>query len=182
MDTIFQKASIKLRTQMNRDPLSRQAFPHETHAVRLSPQDPYRWSSYNYMGPGTHLMARLRRGDPPINSADAAAQEHDMIYYLIPRLPLERQKEAEVWADRRAIYKWQHGPDAQLPEVQLAINALVAKMVGQATGKIPWGMFLTTQDRDTYPVDLGEEPTPEEEMQWFGRRLPRTRANSHITE
>ena len=35
---------------------------------------------YQYCGPGTKLAKRLARGDPGINSLDAAGKDHDIAY------------------------------------------------------------------------------------------------------
>lgn len=35
---------------------------------------------YQYLGPGTHLAKRLRRGDPGINRLDRIAKRHDIAY------------------------------------------------------------------------------------------------------
>ena len=35
------------------------------------------WPGYQYMGPGTHLAKRLKRGDPGINRLDKIAKQHD---------------------------------------------------------------------------------------------------------
>ena len=35
---------------------------------------------YQYMGPGTHLAKRLKRGDPGINRLDKIAKQHDVDY------------------------------------------------------------------------------------------------------
>ena len=38
------------------------------------------WPGYQYMGPGTKLAKRLRRGDPGINQLDKIAKQHDIDY------------------------------------------------------------------------------------------------------
>ena len=35
---------------------------------------------YQYMGPGTHSVKRLKRGDPGINRLDRLAKQHDIDY------------------------------------------------------------------------------------------------------
>ena len=40
----------------------------------------FHWPSYQYMGPGTHLAKRLKRGDPGINRLDKIAKQHDIDY------------------------------------------------------------------------------------------------------
>ena len=40
----------------------------------------FHWPGYQYMGPGTHLAKRLKRGDPVINRLDKIAKQHDIDY------------------------------------------------------------------------------------------------------
>jgi len=40
----------------------------------------FHWSGYQYMGPGTHLEKRLKRGDPGINRLDRVSKQHDIDY------------------------------------------------------------------------------------------------------
>ena len=40
----------------------------------------FHWPGYQYMGPGTHLEKRLKRGDPGKNRLDRIAKEHDLAY------------------------------------------------------------------------------------------------------
>lgn len=64
------------------DPLARNAFPGETHAVlRLSNG---KYGQANYMGPGTRIIERVKRNDPPRTAADRVAQAHDIEYTLNP--------------------------------------------------------------------------------------------------
>ena len=38
----------------------------------------FHWPGCQYMGPGTHLTKRLKRGDPGINRLDKIAKQHDI--------------------------------------------------------------------------------------------------------
>ena len=38
----------------------------------------FHWPGYQYMGPGTKLEKRLKRGDPGINRLDRIAKQHDI--------------------------------------------------------------------------------------------------------
>ena len=40
----------------------------------------FHWPGYQYMGLGTHLAKRLKRGDPGINRLDKIAKQHDIGY------------------------------------------------------------------------------------------------------
>ena len=57
----------------------------------------FHWPGYQYMGPGTHLQKRLKRGDPGINRLDQIAKQHDIDYSRAKTL---RDKHA---ADRKMI-------------------------------------------------------------------------------
>ena len=58
-----------------RYPESRPTFEDEDHL-----------ECYNFCGPGTHMSARLRRGDLPINGIDALCLQHDKAYGEAARL------------------------------------------------------------------------------------------------
>ena len=57
----------------------------------------FHWPGYQYLGPGTHLKKRLKRGDPGINRLDRLAKQHDIDYARARTL---RDKHA---ADRKMI-------------------------------------------------------------------------------
>ena len=40
----------------------------------------FHWPGYQYMGPGTKLKKRLKRGDLGINRLDSIAKQHDIDY------------------------------------------------------------------------------------------------------
>ena len=40
----------------------------------------FHWPGYQYMGPGTHLEKRQKRGDPGINRLDRISKQHDIDY------------------------------------------------------------------------------------------------------
>ena len=40
----------------------------------------FHWPGNQYMGPGMHLVKRLKRGDPGINRLDKIAKQHDIEY------------------------------------------------------------------------------------------------------
>ena len=57
----------------------------------------FHWPGYQYLGPGTHLKKRLKRGDLGINRLDRVAKQHDIDYARAKNL---RDKHA---ADRKMI-------------------------------------------------------------------------------
>ena len=40
----------------------------------------FHWPGYQFMGPGTHLEKRVKRGDKGINRLDRIAKQHDIDY------------------------------------------------------------------------------------------------------
>ena len=50
----------------------------------------FHWPGYQYMGPGTHLAKRLKRGDPGINRLDQIAKQHDIDYSRAKKTKTER--------------------------------------------------------------------------------------------
>ena len=57
----------------------------------------FHWPGYQYLGPGTHLQKRLKRGDLGINRLDRIAKQHDIDY---SRAKILRDKHA---ADSKMI-------------------------------------------------------------------------------
>lgn len=92
------------------------SLPFELHAP-----------GFNYLGPGTKLEERLKRGDQPINKLDEAAREHD-IFYRDHAHTKDRHKADEVLEHRA----WERvkAPDADINEKVWAwttTNAMKAK-------------------------------------------------------
>lgn len=82
---------------------------------------------YHYLGPGTKLDERLKRGDKPINKLDEHAQQHD-IFYKANKDTKERHK-ADYVLENRA---WERvtAPDADINEKSWAwvtTNTMKAK-------------------------------------------------------
>lgn len=82
---------------------------------------------YRFLGPGTKLQKRLKRGDQPINGLDAAARQHDMAYAASNSMQDRHRADAalaeQAW--RRVL-----APDASLGEKSaawLTTNAMKLK-------------------------------------------------------
>ena len=68
--------------KFNKNPNWREGFPGEKHAII---DTPWGLTRANYLGPGTNLLVRLERRDPPVdgpNGLDSAARSHDIAYGL----------------------------------------------------------------------------------------------------
>lgn len=62
------------------DENARNSFPGEKHAILQLPNGKY--GIANWAGPGTRVMERLKRGDPPRSYVDEVAKAHDIRYAL----------------------------------------------------------------------------------------------------
>ena len=57
-------------------PLRRGGFDLQKLLAKMGIE--FYWSGYQYMGSGTHLAKRLKRGYPGINRLDRLAKQHDI--------------------------------------------------------------------------------------------------------
>lgn len=62
------------------DDTARPSFAGEKHGILTLKNGKY--GTANYMGPGTNLIERLKRGDPPRTEVDKASMAHDIRYSL----------------------------------------------------------------------------------------------------
>ena len=84
------------------DETARPKFAGEKHAILQLANGKY--GIANYMGPGTQVVKRLVRGDPPRTLADKVAQRHDIDYTLASAMSSkEKQLNAVRDADNRMI-------------------------------------------------------------------------------
>jgi len=84
------------------DETSRPKFSGEKHAILQLANGKY--GIANYMGPGTQVVKRIARGDPPRTLADKVAQRHDIDYTLASAMSSkDKQLKAVREADNRMI-------------------------------------------------------------------------------
>lgn len=57
-----------------------QKYPGERHVPLILPGG--KVAIANYAGPGTHLLERIKAGDPPLTEVDRISQAHDIRYSL----------------------------------------------------------------------------------------------------
>ena len=58
----------------------------------------FHWPGYQFMGPGTHLEKRLKRGDPGINRLDRISKIHDIDYSRAKKLAHKHAADAKMIA------------------------------------------------------------------------------------
>lgn len=81
VDAYSGETGTALRNLMpDSDENARPGFPGEKHALLKLPNG--KTGVGNYIGPGTALIERLKRGDPPRTEVDKVAQLHDIRYGL----------------------------------------------------------------------------------------------------
>ena len=95
-DISFGRIGTAIKTKINRLSGVRNAVPAfegERHAfyIEKNRQGRNRLLFANYMGPGTNLLKRIRRGDKPINSPDRVAMGHDARYFLATNIKQTRR-------------------------------------------------------------------------------------------
>jgi len=71
---------------------------------------------YRYLGPGTKLQKRLKRGDQPVNGLDAAARQHDIAYAASNNMQ-DRHRADAILAEQ--AWRRVTAPDAGLGEKTL---------------------------------------------------------------
>ena len=80
------------------------------------------WPGYQYMGPGTHLEKRLKRGDPGINRLDRISKIHDIDYSRA------RSLKAKHKADRKMIKSIETLPGKKTKTERVVKNIMKAKL------------------------------------------------------
>lgn len=118
------------------DDTARPRFPGELHAILKLPNG--KPGIANYMGPGTHVVERIKRGDPPRTYADKIAQAHDIRYGLA-------KTQAEVAAaDKKFIssIKAAHGKDSEF-NIQLGLRPIQAKVFAEERGILKPGKIAS---------------------------------------
>lgn len=76
----LQNLGARLTERPGQPPKNR-LFPGEKHAL-LWNADLKRYEPAMYMGPGTHVNQRVRRGDVGVSPSDVASKAHDLRYTL----------------------------------------------------------------------------------------------------
>ena len=82
----------------------------------------FHWPGYQYMGPGTHLEKRLKRGDSGINRLDRISKTHDIDYSRA------RSLKAKHKADRKMIKSIDKLPGKKSKTGRIVKNIMKAKL------------------------------------------------------
>ena len=159
------------------DATARPSFPGEKHAIlKLGNGRP---GIANYMGPGTNVIERLKRGDKGRTPADTVAKRHDIDYTLASgKSTKEEQLKAVRQADNRMlnslkdISSGKHGGDSRL-NIQTGLRLIQAKKLGEDLGVLSRSKFagpLETIPHGDQVLLLNNQQ--ELEQEGFGVELP----------
>ena len=121
----------------------------------------------NYLGPRTHVLERVKRGDPPINYSDEVAKAHDLRYSLA------RTKKDVRDADDKMISLMKKGKEKKLDNpynLELGLRGIQIKERLEDVG-VPgnffttWGGPMDTNDKELLTAELKKE-----EQKGFGKK------------
>jgi hypothetical protein len=129
------------------DDTARPGFAGERHMILELPNG--KNGVANYMGPGTRVLERLKRGDPPRTSSDRVAMRHDIDYQLAKGEPnKKKQLDAVRTADKRminslkAIQAGRLGERDQNRNIQAGLKLIQAKNLSEDMGLIDKSKFI----------------------------------------
>ena len=127
------------------DDTARPGFAGEKHAILQLKNG--KNGVANYMGPGTNVVARVKRGDMGRTPADQVAKRHDIDYALAQGQPTRSKQLAAVReADNRmirslkGIQSGKHGGDAAR-NIQMGMRLIQAKTIGEDLGMLDKAKF-----------------------------------------
>ena len=131
------ETSQRLRNMLpNADETGAQGFSGEMHAILKLPNGNF--GTANYMGPGTQVIKRIKRGDRPRTASDKVAQAHDIRYSLT-----NNQSDIQK-ADKMMINKLQdilRKREDNALNVNMGLRPIQAKYYAEKTGLISPGTF-----------------------------------------
>jgi hypothetical protein len=125
------------------DEKARSGFPGEQHSIIKVSKS--KFGIANYMGPGTHVVERVRRGDVGRTPADVVAELHDCMYYLAQ---LAKNKEEQIKlvreADERMVESLKLIKKDKLDfpiNITIGMRIIQAKMLAEDAGLFDKGSF-----------------------------------------
>lgn len=136
-------------------------MPGERHAPLVLPNG--RIGYGNYIGPGTNLTERIKRGVEPRTEVDKVSQAHDLRYGLA-----QNQSDV-VKADKKMIKKLKQskGKDHWF-NIQLGMKPIQAKYYLEKLGLVKPGTFASFGDATPEEIKLYRKKLDELEAQGYG--------------
>ena len=139
------------------DNTSRPAFVGENHAILKLSNGKNGYA--NYMGPGTNVLGRVKRGDMGRTPSDMVAKRHDIDYQLAAVVGnKKKQLDLVRKADNRmvnSLNKIQREGRGNSRNIMLGKRLIQAKMIGENIGALDRSRFagdletITPQQRNT---------------------------------
>ena len=174
---IVNKAISKLPSS---DENARPSYAGENHAILTLGNG--RTGLANYMGNGTNVISRLKRGDPPRTQSDKVAMRHDIDYTLAsgqPTKELQLQKIRE--ADERMIKKLNTVKDSMFNK-QLGQKLIQAKVGAENMGLLSKSRFagdLKTLSKGDTDLLMSARDKLEQEGFGVGQKLKHDLMKQH---
>jgi hypothetical protein len=156
--------ATKLRNMLpDSDDNARPGYSGEKHAILQLPNG--KKGVANYMGPGTNVVERIKRKDPPRTPADAVARAHDIRYTLAKNVDDLRD------ADVKMVNKLKTVKDAPM-NIFLGKRLIQAKMKAEDYGLLSKDQFNKSFKRPA-PADSAilQNALKTMEQQGFGLKL-----------
>lgn len=145
------------------DANARPSFVGERHPpMRL---DNGKFGIGNYMGPGTQLVKRIRRGDPPRNMVDRVAQAHDTRYALA------KGQSDVVAADKLMIKKLKQmikRKQGNSTNIAMGLAGIRGKMIAERSGIVQPGAIASFGGTAESDVPMLKAKLKELEQAGFG--------------
>lgn len=125
------------------DENARPSFSGEKHAILQLSNG--KNGVANYMGPGTQVLKRLKRGDPGRTESDKVAKRHDIDYVLAQGAKTQTEQLSKIReADNRMIKSLQkiRANKSDAPRnIQMGLRLIQAKTVGEDLGLLNKSKF-----------------------------------------
>ena len=158
------------------DENARNIFPGEFHAIVKLPND--KFGRANYTGPGTRIVERLKRGDPPRVLSDKVSQAHDIRYGLAKNEDDVRIADQKMLRGLERLKR--EGTDRGL-NITPAMSGIRGKVLAENFGLLSRSAFI---DDDFKPkpegVELMKSKLKELEQQGFGHQRVGSRLSKLI--
>jgi hypothetical protein len=125
------------------DEKARAGFPGEKHGILKLPNG--KFGVGNFIGPGTEIVKRLKRGDLGRTPADTTAMRHDLDYFLAQLAKTKKEQARLVReADKRMVATLKKIKRKKLDSpynIALGMKLIQLKMAGEDIGAIEKGSF-----------------------------------------
>jgi len=152
-------------------------YPGEMHGLLKKPDGTF--SRAKYMGPGTHVLKRIKDGDKPLTQVDKVAQAHDIRYWLSNTA--QDARNADVKMNRKVDEIQKLGADNLFNIAQAKL--IKAKTVLEDIGMMKKGSFSGYDVKyDANPDDkkIMVDKLKNLELEGFGRRMRQRKRRQRV--